>query len=238
MDEARNENLVQAPMVISIIIPALNEERYIGTTLEHLSTLKGDFEIIVVDGGSRDKTLAILNKYPAIKVLSTEKGRGAQMNKGALHGRGEIVLFLHADTLLPPDAYLCIEEYLENPDHIGGSFYLTFDKKHILLQLYSWCSRWSAEFFTYGDHAIFMKKEIFQKIGGYKQLPFLEDVEIQKRLRKAGKFKKLKCAVLTSARRFEKVGVIKQLVIDVLLVVFYKSGVSPYRLKQFYKDHS
>lgn len=237
MDETRNENLVQAPMVISIIIPALNEEGYIGTTLEHLSTLKGNFEIIVVDGGSRDNTLAIINQYPVVKALSSEKGRAAQMNRGALNAHGEIVLFLHADTYLPPDAYMRIVEYLENPNHVGGSFYLTFDKKHILLKFYSWCSRWSAEFFTYGDHAIFVKKEVFQKIGGYKQLSFMEDGEIQKRLRKAGKFKKLKCAVLTSARRFEKVGVLKQLLIDVLLVSFYKTGVSPYRLKQFYKNH-
>lgn len=223
--------------MISIIIPVLHEEGYIGATLKHLYSLKGNFEVIVIDGGSRDKTLEIVNQYPGVQVFSSEKGRAAQMNRGALHARGEILLFLHSDTYLPPDAYMRIVEYLENPDHIGGSFYLTFDKKHILLNFYSWCSRWSAEFFTYGDHAIFVKKGIFQKIGGYKQLPFLEDVEIQKRLRNAGKFKKLKCAVLTSARRFENVGVIKQLVIDVLLVSFYKTGVPPARLKQFYSDH-
>ncbi|CAN5180584.1 TIGR04283 family arsenosugar biosynthesis glycosyltransferase [soil metagenome] len=224
-------------MVISVIIPALNEERYIGKTLNHLSTLKGNFEIIVVDGGSKDSTCELVNQYPAVKVFSSEKGRAAQMNTGALNSQGEILLFLHADTILPQDAYMCIVAHFYNPHHIGGSFILKLDKKHFLLQLYSWCSRWSAEFFTYGDHAIFMKKEVFVKIGGYKQLPFMEDVEIQKRLRKVGKFKKLKCAVLSSARRFEKVGVIKQFFMDVLLIFFYKTGVPLYRLKQFYKDH-
>lgn len=224
-------------MVISIIIPALNEERYIGQILKHLSTLEGNFEVIVVDGGSNDRTCKIVQQYVNAKFFSSERGRAAQMNTGALNAQGDGLLFLHADTFLPPDAYMRIVEHFSNPDYIGGSFMLTFDEKHILLKFYTWCSRWSAEFFTYGDHAIFVKKEVFEKIGGYKQLPFMEDVEIQKRLRQTGKFKKLKCAVLTSARRFEKVGVIKQLVMDMLLVFFFKIGVSPVRLKQFYKDH-
>ncbi len=237
MYEKGNENLVSAPMVISVIIPALNEERYIGITLKQLSTLKGNFEIIVVDGGSRDRTHELVNQYPAVKILSSEKGRAAQMNTGALNAQGDILLFLHADTILPRDAYKRIVDHFYYPDHIGGSFRLKLDHKHFLLQLYSWCSRWSAEFFTYGDHAIFVKKGIFVKIGGYKQLPFMEDVEIQKRLRKEGKFKKMKCAVFTSARRFEKVGVTRQFFMNVLLIFFYKTGVPPYRLKQFYKNH-
>ncbi|MEX2592675.1 MAG: hypothetical protein WD426_07865, partial [Anditalea sp.] len=111
------------------------------------------------------------------------------------------------------------------------------DKDHLLLNFYSWCSKLSMEFFTYGDHAIFIRKTVFEQIGGYKKIPFMEDVEIQKRLRMAGRFKKLDSAVTTSARRFEKAGTIKQFLIDLLLILSFKIGVSPLKLKKFYKDH-
>ena len=159
------------------------------------------------------------------------------MNYGASMATGNILLFLHADTNLPKKAYKVIQDHLKDPGMVGGSFILSLKKKHPLLQFYTWCSRWSLEFFTYGDHAIFIKQEIFKTIGGYKTISFMEDVEIQKRLRKAGKFKKVKAVVCTSARRFEKNGTIKQLIIDVLLVGAYKVGVSPNTLKVYYKDH-
>lgn len=168
--------------------------------------------------------------------MVSEKGRAKQMNYGAGIATGEVLLFLHADTLLPINFYQSVWDHLQNPKYTGGSFKLNFDKKHPLLKVYSWCSKLSWEFLTYGDHAIFIKKDVFQHIDGFREIPFLEDVEIQKRLRKAGKFKKLSTAVTTSARRFEKAGTTRQLITDVLLVGFYKLGVSPARLKRFYKD--
>ena len=224
-------------MKISIIIPALNEEDYIGRTLEHTQNLQGNFEIIVSDGGSTDRTCQIVKKYEMVRLISSEKGRANQMNAGADIAKGEILLFLHADTLLPENACSSVVQHLEKNNNIGGSFRLNFDQDHFLLKIYSWCSKFSAEVFTYGDHAIFMQKEIFEEIQGYKKIPFLEDIEIQKRLRKAGKFRKINAAVTTSARRFEKMGTFKQLTMDFLILVFYNLGVSPRRLKKFYKDH-
>lgn len=224
-------------MIISIIIPSLNEEEYINQTLTHLISLPGDFEIIVVDGGSRDGTLAVVKKFIKVKLVSSEKGRGIQMNNGAKIAKGKVLLFLHADTLLPYNAYPSILAFMQNEKNVGGSFYLKLDKDHLLLDFYSWCSKLNMELFTYGDHAIFIRKRIFEQIGGYKKIPLMEDVEIQRRLRMAGRFKKLDSAVTSSSRRFEKTGTIRQLLIDVFLILSFKLGVSPGKLKKFYKDH-
>lgn len=225
-------------MTVSVIIPTLNEQHYIKKTICCLKSLSGSFEIIVVDGGSEDATVEIVGAHRDIQLLVSKKGRAHQMNRGAALAKGEILLFLHADTLLPANAYPKIIAHMEKTNTIGGSFYLNLDKKHHLLRFYSWCSKLSLEFFTYGDHAIFVKKNVFDSIGGYKPFIFMEDVEIQKRLRKAGKFKKLNAAVTTSARRFEKTGTFRQLLLDVILVAAYKLGVPPDRLKIFYQDHS
>ncbi len=225
-------------MKISIIIPCLNEAGFLEKTLEKCINLKGDFEVIVVDGGSSDKTVEEARKFPDIKIFTSPKGRANQMNYGGQTATGDVLLFLHADTFLPENAHKLITRQLQKPGYIGGSFRLRFDKVHPGLNLYSWFSRFSLEFFTYGDHAIFVKKEVFKLSGGYKTISFMEDIEIQKRLRKNGKFKKLKVYVLTSARRFKKNGTTYQLFVDVLLVLLYNLRIPPHTLKRFYKDHA
>jgi len=224
-------------MLISIIIPALNEEKYIAEVLEHTLNLEGHFETIVVDGGSIDRTLEIAQRFKNINVLQSPKSRAVQMNYGAKHAFGDIYLFLHADTFLPKTFYNDILDLTQNPKVIGGSFRVKMDDSHPIFKFYYWCSQFSIEFFTYGDHAIFIDSEIFKRINGYKNIDFMEDVEIQKRIRKHGKFKKLKSSVQTSNRRFTKKGVIKQLVIDSLLVFFFKIGISASRLKRFYPNN-
>lgn len=224
-------------MKISVIIPSLNEEKYLERTLQHLLKLPGNFEIIIADGGSADNTLKIAENYQEVKFVNSKKGRAVQMNTGAEKATGEIFLFLHADTFLPENAYELITQTMKVPENIAGSFYLTWDKKHPFLNMYSQCSKINLTLFTYGDHTIFIKKDWFNKSGGYMEMAFMEDIEIQHRLRRAGKFVKLNAPVITSARRFEKTGTIKQLLIDIILVFSYKLGASPSRLKKFYKDH-
>lgn len=224
-------------MKISIIIPCFNEAGFIKKTIENCINLQGDFEIIVVDGGSQDSTIADIQDFQAIKLLSSGKGRARQMNFGAKKAQGEILLFLHADTLLPEKTYTLIRNQFQQKNFIGGSFRLKLDTKHPLLEFYTWCSRYSLEFFTYGDHGIFITRKVFEEIAGYREMPFMEDIEIQKRLRRKGKFKKLDDYVITSGRRFQKNGTFKQLCIDVIIVCLYKIGIPPAKLKPFYTDH-
>ena len=224
-------------MTISVIIPALNEGEYIEKTLKHLFSLEGKFEIIVVDGGSRDNTVEIVQRYNEVTLKFSEKGRSLQMNQGAEAAGGEVLLFLHADTFLPQNAYTAIRKVFESDKAVAGSFFLIFDDSHWFSKVYSRFSRLNLAFFTYGDHGIFIKKEIFQRIGGYKEIPFMEDVEIQNRIKSAGKFKKLNSGVITSSRRFLKNGTMKQFFTDLLLILLFKAGVSPYWLKNFYRDH-
>ncbi len=238
MDEKDDGEMVQGKgMIISVIIPTLNEGDFIKKTLEHLLSIEGNFEIIVIDGGSRDNTVAIVEQFHEVHLAFSEKGRSLQMNKGAEAATGDVLLFLHADTLLPRDAYYSIKKLFDRDRAVAGSFFLIFDDGHWFSRIYSRFSRLNLAFFTYGDHGIFIKKEVFQSIGGYKEIPFMEDVEIQNRLKSAGKFKKLDSGVITSSRRFLKNGTLKQFFTDLLLILLFKAGVSPYWLKNFYRDH-
>jgi hypothetical protein len=145
--------------------------------------------------------------------------------------------FLHADTFLPKEAYASICELCKAKDTVGGSFRLVVDDPNPIFKIYTWFSRWNLEFFTYGDHALFIKKSVFDTINGFKPIPFMEDVEIQHRLRREGRFKKSKLAVVTSGRRFQKNGLIFQITVDFLLVMLFKLGIAPERLKKYYPDN-
>ncbi|WP_373059602.1 TIGR04283 family arsenosugar biosynthesis glycosyltransferase [Zunongwangia sp. H14] len=222
--------------MISIIIPVLNEAAHLKKVLEHCFALQGDFEIIVVDGGSKDKTMQIAAAFGQVKRATSAKGRSHQMNAGAAMAKGEILLFLHADTFLPENSLLKIALVMQNKSLAGGSFFLKFDHPHWILSFYTGLSKINSSFFTYGDHAIFVRASVFRKIKGYKPLSFMEDIEIQFRLKKEGKFIKLPIGVITSARRFVEAGPVKQFFIDVILVGLYHIGFSAGSLKKFYKD--
>lgn len=222
--------------VISVIIPALNEAEHISRTLHAVQRQKQPHEIIVVDGGSKDDTRGIVSAFSNVQLLSSEKGRSHQMNCGAKLAKGEILLFLHADTILPENGLEKINRAMEDPRRVAGSFYLKFDSDHWILSFYTQLSRINNSFFTYGDHAIFVRRSCFEEIGGYSPIPFMEDVEIQSRLRSRGRFVKLREGVLTSARRFNQYGVIKQFFADIGLILLYKLGVSPGKLKKYYRD--
>lgn len=224
-------------MLISIIIPTLNEETHIAKTLRHTLKLKGNFEILVVDGGSNDRTLEIVKDFTEVKRLCAPKGRALQMNLGARHAQGEILVFLHADTFLPKEAYASIYQLCKAKNTVGGSFRLVVDDPNPIFKIYTWFSQWNLEFFTYGDHALFIEKRVFETVTGFKPIPFMEDVEIQHRLRREGQFKKSKLAVITSGRRFRNNGLIFQITVDFLLVMLFKLGIAPERLKKYYPDN-
>ena len=222
--------------MISIIIPTLNEAQTIGACLKQIESQSIPHEIIVVDGGSRDGTEAAVRRFPQVKWLqASTTGRGPQMNLGGQKATGEVLLFLHADTRLPSDGLAAIAACMQQAGVVAGSFSLRFDHSNAWLRLFARLSQINHVLFTYGDQGCFMARDAFERLGGYAQIPLMEDVEIQKRLRKMGRFIKLDQWVVTSARRFLKTGIVRQQLLNTALVLLFYAGVAPARLKRFYR---
>ena len=220
-------------MLISIIIPTLNEEEIIGETLQSIRSLKQPVEIIVVDGGSIDNTVSIASAYAT--VIESQKGRAIQMNRGAEAAHGDVVLFLHADTTLPIGSLSAIRTAMNEQGYDSGAFRLRFDKHSPLLNFYSYCTRFKQAKLCFGDRAIFVKKDQFQKQGGFKSIPIFEDIELVSRLEQEGAFVYLPLYVTTAARRFEQKGAFSQQLLNTFLWIRYMLGASPNRLAEYYK---
>lgn len=219
---------------ISVVIPTLNEEKYIGQLLEQLQACALVNEMIISDGGSSDGTSQIAKSYSKVKLIQSERGRAVQMNNGAKVAKNEVLLFLHADSHLTKDGLNAIISSLKNGAE-AGSFYLKFDINSFWLNLYSRMSRYNLSVFTYGDQGLFIKRELYNKIGGFKPLPIMEDLDIVRRAKRHGVFKKVNEPITTCARRFEKNGVVRQQVANIIMVSLYYCGVSPERLSKYYK---
>jgi rSAM/selenodomain-associated transferase 2 len=220
--------------MVSVIIPTFNEAATLEPFLRNLLNQQGDFEILVADGASSDGTLGVLSRFPEVRLVRSGGGRGKQMNDGGRQARGEVLFFLHADTILPPDAFSKIQKALDDPAVAAGSFLLTFDHPGRLFKILSRFSQINHPFFTYGDQGLFLRAGTFKKIGGFKEIPVMEDVEIQGRLRKIGKFIKLAPPVVTSARRYLQNGPLRQHLITTGVVLLYHLGVSPHLLGRCY----
>lgn len=218
---------------IALIVPTYNEEKHINKLIQSLRYQNLN-EIIVVDGGSTDDTVSIISKYPSIKLLHSNKGRAKQMNTGAYASKSEVLLFLHADTLLPKNGTTMIRSAISNGVH-GGSFYLSFDHDHFMLKTYSLLSRFNYSLLTYGDQGIFIKAKAFERIGGYADVNLLEDLILVKQIKKIGHFEKLKSPVTTSSRRFLKHGIIRQQLKNIVIVSLFLLGISPDRLLKWYQ---
>lgn len=223
---------------LSIIIPVFNESRVINATLVHLAelTFSGRLEIIVVDGNPSGSTINAITSSGIITMIG-RKGRGSQMNTGAAAASGDGLLFLHADTLLSHDALDQIILILQHPDIIGGAFDLEITSKKRIFRLIERAASIRSRLtrIPYGDQAIFLKKSFFDQIGGFKDIPIMEDVELMRRVKKAGKkIKFIPRKVRTAARRWEKEGVIYCTLRNWTLILLYMLGVSPEKLKKFY----
>jgi rSAM/selenodomain-associated transferase 2 len=221
---------------ISVIVPVFNEELTIRSTLESVLSLKPD-ELLVVDGGSLDRTRELATSM-GVQVVAAARGRGGQMNQGAKLARGEVLLFLHADTRLPHSALDDIRDAMNNPLVVGGRFDVLLDGEGWMLKIVghmiSLRSRLSRV--ATGDQAIFIRREIFNKLGGYPEIPLMEDVALSRALKRAGQVVCLKSRVTTSARRWKKEGVCRTIFKMWVLKSLYLLGVSPFRLKRFYGD--
>lgn len=225
-------------MRFSIIMPVLNEEAILEEHLAYLTKqcASYDCELIIVDGGSQDRTVAIAQLYG--NVLHSPRGRATQMNNGAKAAHGEVLLFLHADTRLPDNAFFAIEQILATPNVVGGAFRLCFNCDQWFYRLVAWTANLRSRtrtIFT-GDQAYFIRASSFHAIGGYPEQPLMEDLEIIKQLRTVGKVVLLPQYVTTSARRHEKVGLLRSVLFMWYLRLLYKFGVSPAQLQRMYFD--
>lgn len=220
---------------ISVIIPVLNEAKAIKNVLFNLQSYP-ELEIIVVDGSSEDETVAISESF-GYKVLSSCRGRSIQMNTGARIATGDILLFLHGDTILPTNFPSMILAAIQKPGTVGGAFELAIDAKVKGIRLVEKMVNWRSHFLSlpYGDQAIFIKAEIFNKIGGFPIQPIMEDFVFIRQLRKIGKIAIITKPVITSGRRWQQLGIVKTTLINQLMVVGYYLGVSPEKLAAFYR---
>lgn len=223
----------------SIIIPVLHEAYGINPLIDHLYNQHTDrnFEVIVVDGDPDRNTLSAINHKGVIPV-SAEKGRGRQMNAGAAIARGEILIFLHADTHLPFNALRQIGSAMEQKRYIGGVFDLGIRSDRLALKIIARLASLRSRLtrIPYGDQAIFMRKDYFNKIGGYREIPLMEDVELLQRVKKMGdKIWIISDRVSTSPRRWEKEGIVCCTLRNWILQGLYLMGVSPHKLAKFYR---
>ena len=221
------------PPFVSSIIPTLNEASILPDTLEALQQQPDPFEVVVVDGGSSDATMARARAAGAT-VIDGPRGRGPQMNCGAEHARADLLLFLHADTQLPPNGLALVREALTSTAD-AGIFRLSFDRDSPLLRFYAWCTGWNWIRLCFGDRGLFATRSAFEAVDGFPDWPLFEDLELAARLDDFGTFRFLDAAVTTSARRFREHGLLRQQLRNLYLWCHYVAGTNPDRLAHLYR---
>ena len=231
------------PIRLSIVVPVLDEAAIVEGSLQALAPLRAEgVEVVVVDGGSRDGTAALAGPW-ADAVVAGPRGRAAQMNVGARHARGSVLLFLHADTALPPAAAESIAATLQatRPDTRPASQWGRFDVRisghrrllGLVAALMNLRSRLTG--IATGDQAIFMTRAAFDAVGGFPDQPLMEDVEMSRRLRRLTAPACLRQRVTTSGRRWETRGIWRTIVLMWRLRLLYAIGVAPERLARSYR---
>lgn len=223
---------------ISVVIPALDEAGRIESALRTLAA-DGWHEILVVDGGSRDETAALARSVPGVRVLEAPRGRARQMNAGARCATGDVLLFLHADVGLPPEARDSVARALADPEVVAGAFrtWTVPDGRRSwiapLLHLADIRSRYTRR--PYGDQAIFVRAAVFERVGGYPEMPLMEDFELSRRLAREGEIRVVPARVRVSGRRFLTRPVYYFLLVN-FLPILYALGVPVERLARAYGD--
>jgi len=223
--------------MISVIIPAYNEERALPATLHHLLRLPGEFEVLLVDGGSDDRTVDVASNLAGVTVLRAPKGRAVQMNAGAAVARGEWLLFLHADTLLPAEALVRLNGLEEDPAVEAGGFLHRFSGSDWRLRMISWLDNFRCvrSRIIYGDQAMFVRKGLFERLGGFPEVAILEDVAFCEKLVQATTPLVLSPPVMTDARKFLKMGVWRSFARVLLIIVHVQFGL-PVLPRVFFHD--
>jgi rSAM/selenodomain-associated transferase 2 len=222
----------------SVIIPVLHESSIINQTIEHVRRTGSGFEveIIVVDGDKEGGTINSITHNDVVKIVSPS-GRGIQINKGASAAKGDVLLFLHTDTELPEEAFAGISSVIDDREYTGGAFDLGIESGRRIFRMIEKLVfvRTRATRIPYGDQAIFIRRECFETLKGFKDIPIMEDVEFMRRLKKSGyKISIIPLTVKTSSRRWEREGVLYCTLRNWALISLYSVGVKPDKLVKFY----
>ena len=221
-------------MRISVVIPALNESEYIEGALRSASA--PGVEIIVADGGSVDGTAEAARALGA-KVVVIPPGRAAQMNAGAAAATGDALVFLHADTRLPENYGELIREALSSPGVVAGAFTLSIDSDKRCLRVIERLAGFRTRRLgmPYGDQGIFVSADAFRSVGGFPDIPIMEDYEFVRRLQRRGRLACLDACAVTSARRWERLGALRVTLVNQFIIAGYALGISPARLARWYR---
>lgn len=220
---------------VSIIVPAFNEARDIGRLLDTLSGFREPAEIIVVDGGSSDETTNIAREHGAT-VIEAPRGRGSQLHAGACVATGDVLWFLHADSVPPVNALAEIRGALEDEGAVVGNFELRFDGDSRAARFMTWFYPLVRRLgLIYGDSGIFVRRRTYDQVGGVSPIPLFEDLDLVRRMKRAGNLVHLDAELLTSSRRFEGRPFVPVFLRWVIFQCLFWIGVSPYRLASRYR---
>lgn len=226
--------------MVSIIIPAYNEESCILPLLDQLKRLRGSFEILVADGSSTDRTRDMVRQaaagYPQrLRLVESVRNRAIQSNRAAQLACGDALFFLHADTFVPPEAVESIEQSLREPSVTGGNFEIIFEGGSRVARFFTWCYRVRRPFgIYYGDSGLFVRRRVFERLGGFKPIPIMDDYEFVRRMERAGKTVCLEPPLLVSDRRWRVQGLLPTLFSWVWIQSLYSLGVPAGHLARWY----
>jgi len=231
-----SRKLAEAVGRISVIIPTLNEASRVGGLVRSIHAIDGGVEIVVVDGGSIDGTVEIARGC-AVTVLTSRPGRAGQMNAGAAVAKGGMLLFLHADTCLPEGFPEHVRGVLHRPGVAAGAFRFELDAEGLRYRILERLTNWRARVLRmpYGDQALFMKASVFRSLGGFPDLPIMEDYEMVRRLKRRGCISILPVSATTSARRWQGRGFLQTTLLHQLVIAGYMCRVPPVRLARLYR---
>jgi rSAM/selenodomain-associated transferase 2 len=227
--------------MVSIVIPTYNEATSIAAVLERLRHVRGDFEVLVADGSSTDFTQRIVCEiaatYPrSLRLLESVRNRAIQLNGAALQAHSDVFLFLHADMLVPPETVAAVEDSLRDPKVTGGNFQIVFAGDTAVERFFTWCYRVRRPFgIYYGDSGVFVRREVFERLGGFKPIPIMDDYEFVRRLERAGRTVCLNPPMLVSARRWRVQGLFPTLFSWVWIQALYSLGVPAKHLARWYR---
>lgn len=220
--------------LVSVVIPTFDEEAELPGALDHLAALPGRWEVLVADGGSRDQTVRVARERGA-RVVAEGASRAEQMNAAARSSRGELLLFMHADSRLPTAVHAGLAAAAREPGVVGGNFVLRFtgnDRFSFVLTLTYAVHRFFRRY--YGDSSVWVHREVFDRLGGFRSLPFMDDYDFVRRLEASGRTVCLPGPALTSSRRWRALGVPRTLASWVVLRLMFRLGIRRPRLARLY----